>query len=214
MNSLKADILARSTLFSNISQASLQAIAEICTPRNLRKKEILFLEGEKGFAVYFLVTGAIQLSKATAEKEIVIKVLKPGEMFAEVVLFEQDQYPVTAVALKTSMVYAIPTNRFIRLLDDARIRRDFIANLLKKLRYLADQIQYLMLRDIDDRFRLFLLEQYGSNERITPLMSKRDVAAAIGTTPETFSRLLLRLRNEGLLNWQGKSIKTSSGFWK
>jgi CRP/FNR family transcriptional regulator, dissimilatory nitrate respiration regulator len=214
MNASKADILSRSPLFSTLPTASLAHVAAICQPRNLRKKEILFQEGEKGFAIYFLVTGSIQLAKAGGEREVVIRVLKPGEMFAEVVLFEQDRYPVSAIALKTSLVYAIAKNRFIHLLDDPRFRSDFIASLLKKMRYLADQIQYLTLHEADDRLRLFLLEQYGHKERIVPALSKKDVAAAIGTTPETFSRLLLRLRNEDLLVWEGKSIEIDPRFWK
>ena len=34
-----------------------------------------------------------------------------------------------------------------------------------------------------------------------------DIAAAIGATPETLSRLILRLTQEGRIDWQGKTLK-------
>jgi CRP-like cAMP-binding protein len=38
-------------------------------------------------------------------------------------------------------------------------------------------------------------------------LSKKDFAAAIGTTPETLSRLILRLKKEGRIEWEGKTIR-------
>jgi CRP-like cAMP-binding protein len=45
-------------------------------------------------------------------------------------------------------------------------------------------------------------------------MSKKEMAHAIGATPETFSRLLLKLRRKRLLYWQKKEILCSKNFWK
>jgi CRP-like cAMP-binding protein len=45
-------------------------------------------------------------------------------------------------------------------------------------------------------------------------MSKKQVAAAIGTIPETFSRLLLRLKEEGIGSWEGERLSLAPGFWK
>lgn len=202
------------SLFESISTNSRDALAEICLPKNLKKKETLFWEGDKGVSVYILVKGNIQLYKAGPDgREIVIKVIKPGEMFGEVILFEQDRYPVSAVALKESMVFMISKHQFTCLLEKGDFRDDFISSLMKKMRYLADQIQYLTNHDVEDRFFLFLEEQYGRQEQIRSPLSKKDVAAAIGSTPETLSRLLLRLKNEGRVTWQGSSISISPNAW-
>ncbi len=211
----KKEILSRTNLFENISQRNIAALAEICMPKHCDKRATLFREGEKGSALYILVTGNIQLYKTGPDgREIVIRVIKPGEIFAEVILFEKDCYPVTAVALKTSMVYTIYRKDFTSLLKNEDFARDFFGTLMKKMRYLAQKIQYLSSHDVEDRLFLFLEEQYGALERIVPTISKKDIAMAIGTTPETLSRLLLRLKNEDKLFWEGKKISIPLSVWR
>ena len=215
--SLAMDILSllnKSELFKGVSEAGKIALAAIAKPRTLNKREFLFIEGEQGRAVYLLASGNIQLFRTTAEgKEVVIKVISPGELFAEVILFEADCYPVNAMAVKKSVVYEIPRNQFHSLLDDSGFRNDFLGMLMKKQRYLVSKIMSLSVADVRERFFRFIAGQYGYKERYEGLLSKKDVAAAIGANPETLSRLLLRLREEGDAVWEGDVLQLRPGFW-
>lgn len=202
-------------LFGGLSQKSKLMLSEIAVPKTLRKGDVLFHEGEKGYALYILGNGSIQLSKAgPEEKDIVVKIIKPGEVFAEVVLFEKDQYPVTAVALKQSTIFVFPKMQFYTLLDNKEFRNDFIVFLMHKQRYLTERLMLVQSQDVDMRFFHFIKNQFGFKEKIVPGISKKDVAAAIGTTPETLSRLLLRLKKDGLLQWEGKEITINKKYWK
>jgi CRP-like cAMP-binding protein len=199
--------LAESSFFSELSRESLKALAEICSTRSIRKREILFREGQPGGAIYLLRRGAIQLHKVTPDgSEVVIKLVKPGETFAEVVLFEQERYPVTATALAASELVAFPRPDLHRLLDTPAFRNDFMRMLMRKQRYLAERIMQITSQDVEERLMGFLDEQHGNDRDITLSVSKKDVAAAIGTTPETLSRLLLRLKRRRVLSWKGKTI--------
>jgi CRP/FNR family transcriptional regulator len=211
----KESILLQTQLFENISSKHLSVLAGICLPKKFLKKEILFREGEKGYSLYILVSGHVQLYKSTAGgKEIVIKVVEPGELFAEAILFEENRYPVTALALEPCLVFLLPKHQFNCLLENEAFRGDFIGGLIKKLRYLAGQISSLSAVDVEERLRLFLRNHYGRKEKITCRLAKKSVAAAIGTTPETLSRLLLRLKNERKLLWEGESLTVYPGFWE
>jgi CRP/FNR family transcriptional regulator len=86
--------------------------------------------------------------------------------------------------------------------------------LMRKQRYLAERILYLTTRDVEDRFFDFLAEQYGRRESYDIPLAKKQVAAAIGTIPETFSRLLLRLKAEGIGSWEGERLSLAPGFWR
>jgi len=187
----KIEILSRTNFFDTISKTSLNALADICLLKNIEKKKHLFYEGERGLSIYILVSGSIQLYKNSSDgKEIVIKVVKPGELFGEVILFEQDKYPVSAIALKSSVLFQIYGNQFTLLLKHDDFCRDFFGSLMKKMRYLTERIKYITSADVEERFISFLEEHYGRGEKIVPNISKKDIAASIGTTPETFSRLL------------------------
>lgn len=203
----KQTILRNLPLFEHLSPKGLNQIAGICLEHEAKKKELLFLEGDKGYSLYILVQGTVQLYKTGPDgKEVVIKTVKPGEMFAEVVLFDQNRYPVSAVALTESTLYMLPKHQFSCLLENPEFRKDFIINLLDKMRFLTDQMKYLTQYDVEDRLFLFLEEQHPGEKNIKTKLSKKDIAAAVGTTPETLSRVLLRLKKDGRLMWEGNTI--------
>jgi CRP-like cAMP-binding protein len=191
-------LLSCSDFFKGIPEKSREALASVCFPKTMQKNETLFSEGDAGDAMYILGTGNVQVYKSgPGGKQSVIKVIGPGELFAEVVLFEQNAYPASAVALSKSLVYRIERRRFLGLLSDERFRNDFIRMLMKKQRYLADRIHYLTSYDVEERFVRFLEEQYGRKQEYRLLIAKKDIAQAIGATSETFSRLIKRMQKEG-----------------
>jgi CRP-like cAMP-binding protein len=208
-------ILAQTRFFEGISQGSKEALSKYCMPCERRKQTILFREGEPGEAMYLLARGRISLNKLSLEgHETVIKVIQPGEVFAEVILFEQKQYPVTALALTDILVFKLLRRDLLGLLRQDDFRNDFIAMLLRKQRYLADRIQQLTSQDVEQRLRAFLMEQYGRQEQIQAEINKKQLAAAIDATPETLSRLLQDLKRRKCLVWKQGIISVAAAFWK
>ena len=208
-------MLDQTRFFEGISQSSKEALSKICMPCERPKQTVLFREGEPGEAMYLLVRGRICLHKLSPDgRETVIKVIKPGEAFAEVILFEQRLYPVTALALTEILVFKLLRRDLLGLLRQEDFRNDFIAMLLRKQRYLADRIQQLTSQDVEQRLRAFLREQYGEHEQIRAEINKKQLAAAIDATPETLSRLLQELSRRKCLIWKQGVITTAPAFWK
>jgi CRP/FNR family transcriptional regulator len=214
---MKTDMLRMldfTEMFGGLSEKNKISLSEIAIPKTLQKGEILFREEDKGFALYILGSGSIQLSKEGPEnKEVVVKIIQPGEVFGEVILFEKDRYPVTATALKMSTIFILPKKQFIGLLENRDFRNDFITILIHKQRYLTERLMQIQSHEVDHRFYLFLKNHFGMKSRIVPGISKKDMAAAIGTTPETLSRLLFRLKQQDLLRWDSGEIIVSKNYW-
>ncbi|MEE9367475.1 MAG: Crp/Fnr family transcriptional regulator [Pontiella sp.] len=205
----------QSPFFKGLSEEHRHELAQIGNPKTIKKRDYLFHEGEQGSSMHLLVAGNLQLHKNTEDgREVVIRVVKPGEVFAEVVLFERDRYPVSARAVTTAEVLAFPREGIQRLLASERFRNDFISMLMAKQRYLTERIQELTTKDVEQRFFTFLRSQYGEKKVITTPLSKKDIAAAIGTTPESLSRLILRLHDDEIIDWKGKEIRILSNPWK
>jgi CRP/FNR family transcriptional regulator, dissimilatory nitrate respiration regulator len=200
--------LLQSEFFGSLSPGNRSRLAVICRFRGLDRHEALFHEGDRGECLYLCLAGSIRVFKTTSSgQEVVLKVIRPGEIFAETILFELDRYPATAVAMEKSRVAVFQKPRFLDLLDDPGFRADFITCLMGKLRHLADQVKLLTVADAETRFFRFLTDRYGGQSDIRTALSKKDVAAAIGTTPETLSRILQRLRQEGRLIWERGRIR-------
>jgi len=205
----------KTDLFSELNFESIALLENVCSLRKFKKKDILFTEGSEGTAFFLLKSGTIQLLKiAKNGDEIVIKTAKEGEMFAEVILFEKNHYPVTALAIETSEVLMISKLKLLELLEGRDFRNDFFKVLMKKQRYLANRIRYLSSYDTQERFLLFLRDQYGEKAEININFSKKHIAKAIGAAPETFSRVILRLKKHGLIKWESRKLKLKSSIWK
>jgi CRP-like cAMP-binding protein len=207
-------ILDQARFFEGISKESKEALSRFCMPVERPKNTTLFREGEPGDAMYLLARGRLSLHKLSPDgRETVIKVLKAGEVFAEVILFEKKVYPVTAVALTDVLVFKILRRDLLNLLRQDDFRNDFIAMLLRKQRYLANKIQQLTSQDVEQRLRAFLLEQYGEQAQINAEINKKQLAASIGATPETLSRLLQDLKRRKSMVWKQGVITVAPDFW-
>ncbi len=212
---LLLNLLREAPLFRGLNDDVCRRLAEFSIRRQLARRETLFREGTGGDCFFILISGRIQLQKSTPDGRIVvIRTVRPGEVFAEVVLFESPVYPVTAEVLCKSEVCAIARCDLLHLLDERGFRDEWIKMLMNKQRYLTDRVRYLMAYDVEERFCIFLNEQYGCRPKVHMEISKQSVAAAISATPETFSRMLGRLKSEGLIKWTAGEVQVDERFWK
>ncbi len=202
-------------IFTGLGEDLLEKIAARGFTRDIEKGGVIFTEEEPGRDFFILLDGMVRLGKSTQDgREVTIRVISPSEAFAETILFEHGRYPVTAMAMEDSRLFGISRDTFLELLGDIDFRDGFIAMLMKKQRYLADRILYLTAFDVEERFFRFLLENYGRREIYLIDLSKKDIASAIGTVPETLSRLLGRLKARKILEWEGGTIRLAGGFWE
>lgn len=207
-------LLRESELFSGLSTDSAKKISSMGTLVRIPQNNMIFLEGERGSSFFIMVEGSVRLFKSAPDgREVTVKIAAPGEMFAEVILFEKDHYPVSATALTDSLLFSMNRSSFNTLLDNASFRNEFIALLMKKQRYLAGRILYLTAYDVEERFFRFLADHYGKKQSYEITLSKKDFASAIGTIPETFSRLLQRLTRRRIIQWDGTKLTLPANFW-
>ncbi|MFO8041839.1 MAG: Crp/Fnr family transcriptional regulator [Alkalispirochaeta sp.] len=200
--------------FGDLTARSLEMLQEVEGRRTVAAGAMLFLEGEEGTTVYRLLSGSIRLFRSSPDgREVTIHMVETGDLFAEIVLFERDTYPVSAVAVENSLVAVIHRDRIRRLMADEGFRDDFLKNLVGKMRFLSQQLYVLTTMDVKDRLIRFLEVRYGRRSQITSELSKKDTAAAISVRPETLSRTLAQLEEDHLVTWKGSEIKVAPDLW-
>ncbi len=176
---------------------------------NKKKKEIIFLEAQKGKNLYFLITGNIKLYKTNEEgKEAVIHFVEPGEFFAEIILFLENRYPVSALAIKNSYLLSIDSSKLFKLVEQSP---DFAMKLIgvfaQRLNYMANIIKNLSIMDTKEKFLNYLDTIKNRDNTATLNIPKQEIALLLGIKPETFSRVLRQLSDEGAIEIHGKNIK-------
>jgi len=205
---ISEETLAKSLFFGGLSPEIISAIEKRGRTENFNKDEMIFFEGDAGEKFYFLIEGLVKIYKsADNDREIVLRHIRPGEMFGEVILFESETYPVSATALRESTLFSINRTLFMELFREEPFRKYFTGNIFRKLRYLADKVAFLNAYDVEERFFIFIDEHYGIKPLVNVDISKAELAEGIGTIPETISRLIARLKLKDLVIWNKNEIK-------
>ncbi|WP_027390032.1 Crp/Fnr family transcriptional regulator [Chrysiogenes arsenatis] len=184
----------------------------ICTLVEKGKKELLFLEGDEGEYVWFLLKGTIKLFRTTAEgKEVIVHFVYAGEMFAEILLLKGTNYPVNSQALEPIIALGISArglHELVKTQPDFALR--YIGNLSMRLKYFVGLVENLTTGDVSTKFINYLKllrKKEGKRNVVTLPVPKGDIAVLLGTTPETFSRILKKLSLEGIIAVKGKDIE-------
>lgn len=176
----------------------------------LKNKEILFTEGENAEYIYFVLTGHIKLSKITPNgKETIIRIVGPNEIFAEAVLYTFKSYPVNSSALQHSELLAINAKEFKHIcLTNGEFVLKMFVTISHQLRYLVDTINDLSSSDTSERLLKYItaLSEKKNSRTVKLPIPKRDLAMLLGAVPETISRLLTKLQNDGFISINGKEI--------
>ncbi|HEY1406380.1 MAG TPA: Crp/Fnr family transcriptional regulator [Spirochaetota bacterium] len=208
------EILLKTDIFRDASPSLIQVIAKAGKVITFKKGDILFNEGDEGSVFYIVMNGVVRLAKNTLDgKEILVRLVNQFETFGEVIIFESREYPVTSVAVEETTLFTIQRQSILDNLGKEEFRTEFCAMLMRRLRYLTERILYVSAYDVEERFFRFLLEQYGKKYSYEITMPKKEIASAIGTIPETMSRLLQRLKNRKLIQWDENTLTIQKGFW-
>lgn len=195
-------------MFRDLSDEELQGIGNVAILRTYDRKSVVFHEGARKEAVFFVKEGLVKTFKTDENgHEHIVSLLKPGEMFPHAGLFHSETYPATAVAVVETRLIAVPVHSFEQqLIRFPSVAMKMLRVMEEKIAELQGKLQELTGHDVQDRGLAFLLklaEHYGTRKEgevhIEIPMTHQDIASVIGTTRETVNRLLNQLRKEGIL---------------
>jgi CRP-like cAMP-binding protein len=211
-----SEALRRSPLFANLPPEDLARIIEISTLRHYAKRETVFREGDRADGFFVAVSGSVKVFKISEDgKEQVLHILEAGQSFAEATIFEGGGFPANAEALGKSDLLFLPKRPFIELLGKhPGMALRVLASLSKWLKRMTDLVENLALRDVEARLVFFVAEEmkgHGLALRDGAIyeipVSKNVLASRLGTVPETFSRTLKKLQEEGKIRVKGNQIR-------
>jgi CRP-like cAMP-binding protein len=183
-------------LFAGLTDEQLDKLGCIAQPVSLPAGASIFLQGDLADAFYLLAEGLVKVAKVFRDgRSATLRYVHPGETFGESVLFN-DTYPSSTETMESSRLYRFDTGEFRRLmLSQPELALLIIAAMAHLLVMLNQRVEELLL-PVPARLARYLLDLCG--EQGNPLqcrlpVSKRELAARLGTVPETLSRTLNRL---------------------
>ena len=204
-------------LFTGLPPADLAAIATITTVKSLERGEYLFHEGDPAHGFYIVQRGAVNVHRVTAAgREQVIHVFRTGDSFAEAALATATGYPADARALEATQVLLVQKGGILALLKrQPQLALRMLGSMSSHLRVLVGQIEDLTVKDVETRLANWLVKRCPNPQSEAPViielpMTKRVLAAELGTGSETFSRTLAKFRGQKLVAVKGKTVTVLS----
>jgi CRP/FNR family transcriptional regulator len=212
---MKIDLIRRIPLFATLSEDEFKSLKDIFQVKAYRKNQVIFLEEETGNYMYIILSGKVKVTKSTAAgKETILAIHQAGDFFGEMALLDGKTSPATVSAMEDSKVATIYHHDFQRLLmANEKVVRQIIRVLCSRLRQVWAQVQNLSYGTADDRIRAGILQlsrKHGVQDArgiiINLKITHQELAELVGTSRETVTRTLARLKKKGILQLENRRI--------
>jgi len=211
----KLSLLQSVPIFSDLSPADLNKIAERMIQRTYTKGQMILLEDDLGQTFFVIAEGSVKITRLSDDgREVILAMLGESDFFGEMSLLDGAGRSANVVALESSEVLTLARNDFLEILEEyPKISISFLEELTQRIRKSDQQIESLSLSDVEQRIGITLIrlaEELGSIKhgtvKINNLPYQQDIANMAGTSRETVSRTFKLLEEKGLVAREGHEL--------
>lgn len=210
---IHGQLLRRHHLFSALSDMELEKLMAGSRVISVGKGEFLFQQNEEARHFYFVVSGCIKLFRTLPDgTEKIIELVATNQTFAEALMFaSQTFYPVSSQAVEPAELFSFSNLDYVALLkSNPNLSMVLMADLSRRLRMRLNEIEVLSLKNSTHRVVRYLITQFVGSDAEYPHfelpVAKRLIAGQLAIQPETFSRIIHRLKEEGIIAMKGKEV--------
>lgn len=199
------DTLKTIDLFKALNEDELNKILKMLVIKKFSRDNILFYEGEEPNYFYMLLEGSVKLYKTNVKgHEIVLHYFSQPTMIAEMASLEHMKFPATAIATKDETTIALlDKTKFLELLkSNSDFSFSIIKSLTKKIKQLEVAINRNLIYDAMTKV-CFLIHE---NPKVLENSKNKEIAIQLNMAPETFSRVLKKLKSHDILDAHNKML--------
>ncbi len=212
---MKIDLVRRVPLFATLTEAEFSHLQHIFVLRAYRKNNVIFVEEETGKYMYIVLSGKVKVAKTTlGGKESILAIHQAGDFFGEMALLDGMTSPATVSAMEDCKIISISVSDFHNhLMSNEKVVKQIIQVLCSRLRQVWAQIQALSYSTADARIRAVIHQlavRHGIRDArgiiIDLKITHQELAEMVGTSRETVTRTLARLRKQGIIQLEQRRM--------
>lgn len=202
--------IARVPIFQGLTRDEQLEVAEFVRPMSVSKGDIVSAPGQSESRLYVMHTGQLKVSHTSANgQEQILRTVSEGEVVGERAFLTGHTPTDLVVALEDSQMCVFDHSNLSALL---RTYPDISARMLRTLSDRLASVERLLAtitsNDVTARVAAYLLDQPGKRDSdkftLQLSMAKQDIAAYLGTSPETLSRRLTKFAADGIIESKGR----------
>jgi CRP-like cAMP-binding protein len=202
------ELLKSIPYFSGLGPEELEAIQQVVFQKTAERGEIILFEGEPAQALFFVAAGVVKVFKTSPEgKEQTLNIVRPGESFNDVPLFDDGPNLASAQAMVPVVLYGVKKVELKTILERySQVAQNIIRVLAQRVRQLVSLVEDLSFRHVLSRVAKILLEHASDGTGPRPRLTQQEIAAMAGTAREVVGRSLKALEEEGLIRLERHRI--------
>lgn len=190
-------------------------ILDMVIPLSIKKKQVLFAEGDDIKGLYFIVKGRAKVEISDhREKQYMIKILIAKDIIGYNALFRNvKKYNYSVSAIEDMEVLYFPNQIFKNeFLNNLEIMRTILQYSLEDQLYACQNFQNVVSKSVRERVAstLIILQQklgISKDGFINIELQRDEIASLTSTTVEATIKYLSEFKNEQLIEIIGRKIK-------
>ncbi len=205
------DSLRTIPLFAAVPDDALLAIADLLIERRIPKNQTIVEEGLSGDYMYVIREGQVKVTKLSGDgREKILELLGPGDFFGEMSLLDDAPRSASVKSLTETHILALSRPDFLKeLRRNPDLGMAVIQELTRRVRQMDEQASSLSFQRVRERTQGLLVrlakdDVIQNGRRVTPPLTHQQIADMIGTSRETVTRIVKRLKDQGWLEQEGK----------
>jgi len=197
-------------LFRSAGDSDLDLLVSHLIERRYPKDAMVVEEGLQGDYMYVIQDGRVKVTKASEDgREKIMDLFDSGDFFGEMALLDRLPRSASVSTLEPSTLLALSRRDFLAMLRESPdLALSVIQELTHRVRETGDQASSISFQKVQERtrglFERLARDDAGDGKRMTPALTHQQIADMIGTSRETVTRAVKRLKQEGWLGQQGK----------
>ncbi len=207
-----ADLLRHVELFSDLDDDALEPIEAAATEKSLERGDILFDEGDTSGELFVVTIGRIAISnKSIDDRESMVALMEPGDLFGEMPLFDQKGRSAEARALEPSAVLAIPYAPITELYQRRPELLWGVINLLTtRLRNMDAALADSVFLDVTGRTAKRLLDLAGDDDEFMLPITQEELAGMLGASRERVNKAIASFVKLGWLEQRDRRYRVTN----
>ncbi len=206
-------------IFSHMREEEYTMLDRLLRMHEVKKGEVLYLQGASDKNFYILKKGAVKITKLTPQgNEIILDIFASGTIFGEIQAMEPRERNESAVVVEDGLLCIMKHEDFDKLLQMVPGLAVRVNKMIGLKRWkIENKLIDLLYRTVEQRLAktfLNLLEDFGvphgTGYLLKIKLTHKDYAELIASTRETVTATLNKMKNDGLIDFDGKYIAIAS----
>jgi CRP-like cAMP-binding protein len=185
--------------------------------KNYLPGEPIFFEGDDSQGIYCVESGMVGVRKSDADgNSVLLNIFSTGDTLGYRAFLAEEEYQAGAEALEPCTICFVDRATVRALLEqNPALGLRFLRRATRELDEADEKILHNVTLSVRSRFAhllVVLIERYGTENDDGSLilelpLSRQDLASMIGTTPESMSRTIRKMEDDGIAHFTGRSVR-------